>query len=171
MGTDRPVSEIVDLDTMMEMQRALQSKINGYDIEDQSTELRIQNIALNVLALTDELHEALNETGWKPWATSRFINELELRMELIDAFHFLMNLFLHAGMSAADVWELYARKHGVNVDRQENGYDGVLGKCGRCRRDLATITLKEVIIKHSHFTGPRVDIYCVCGNLIGSRAV
>ena len=159
---------IIDLDELMEMQRALQSKINGYDIDDQSLELRIENIKLNVLALGNELHEALDETGWKPWASARFINEEPFKGELIDAFHFLMNLFLHANMDAAEVQRRYMEKHGINVRRQDEGYDGVSNKCPACHRDLTDNPPREYV---SNTLVPHRAFHCVCGQWLYSRSI
>src|SRR5690606_25002112 len=69
----------------------------GLDPADLPEEERIEFIRWNVLALTDELHEALNECGWKPWATSRHVNEEAALKELIDAWHFFMNLLWAIG--------------------------------------------------------------------------
>jgi phosphoribosyl-ATP pyrophosphohydrolase len=155
------------LQLMLDMQRELQFRINGYKIEEQDLAQRVANVSLNVLACTDELHEALNETSWKPWADSEFINDEALKKELIDVWHFLMNLFLHAGMEADEIMRRYAEKHAVNLTRQDVGYDGIAGKCPNCRRDLADVETREVHAKSS----PRIDIHCVCGAYLGSRAV
>lgn len=94
---------------------------------------RIVFIRDMILALTDELHEALNETGWKPWASSDHINEEAFKNELVDAWHFFMNLMLVAKMSPEELYIRYLRKHEKNKDRQEVGYDG-LDKCPMCKR-------------------------------------
>jgi hypothetical protein len=111
---------------------------------------RSQFISWNVLALTDELHEALNEVGWKPWATSRRMNVAEYRGELVDAFHFFMNLwmasfevFTPSEEMAAHLLDGYMKKRAVNAKRQEDGYDGVAGKCPDCKRDLAEVGTKR----------------------------
>ena len=153
---------------MLEMQRQLQLRINGYDIRYQGPETRIDNITMNVLAAKMELSELLNEVGWKPWATSRHVNQEAAQRELIDVWHFLMNLMLHLNMTADDLYEGYHRKNAVNHERQATGYDGISGKCPQCRRDLADVVLKEIITQHPT---PRVDLHCVCGRHIGSRAV
>jgi dimeric dUTPase (all-alpha-NTP-PPase superfamily) len=124
------------LQAMFDAQQKLQAMYNGYDLDNQTQDDRIENIKLNVLALTDELHEALNETGWKPWATSRHINEDALKNELIDAWHFFMNLCLHAGLTPDELFKRYAEKRAINVQRQIDGYDGVSTKCGGCARAL-----------------------------------
>lgn len=153
---------------MFQMQRELQRLINGYDPDEQSMEQRIDNIKDNVTAATAELFELLQEIGWKPWATSRHINRQEACGEWIDVWFFLMNIALHLDMTPDEMWHAYREKYVVNVNRQKDGYDGVTGKCPQCRRDLATITLKEVIVQHPV---PRVDIHCICGRHLGSRAV
>lgn len=97
---------------------------------------KIEFIKTNVLAATDELHELLGETGWKPWATSRHINLEAARGELIDVLHFVNNLAIALDMDAEMVAERYHRKSGKNVDRQLAGYDGVSTKCPGCGRAL-----------------------------------
>lgn len=96
----------------------------------------IEFITWNVLALTDELHELLGEVGWKPWATSKHVNLTAARGELIDAFHFFMNLALVLNMDASDLFLGYMKKHEKNIERQEEGYDGVSTKCPGCKRAL-----------------------------------
>lgn len=120
---------------MLAMQRELQLRYNnGKNIEDFTDEERMAAIRENVLACTDELHEALAETGWKPWATSNHINREAFHSELVDAWHFFMNLMLHSGMTAQNLYEGYLDKNRRNHQRQEHGYDGVVGKCPGCKR-------------------------------------
>lgn len=120
---------------MLKMQRDLQLRYNnGKAIEDFTPEERMQAIRDNVLACTDELHEALGETGWKPWATSNHLNVDAFRAEMVDAWHFFMNLMLHSGMTADDLYQGYVAKHAKNHKRQDEGYDGVTTKCPGCKR-------------------------------------
>lgn len=107
---------------------------------------RIRHIKENILACTDELHEALNEIGWKQWATSRHINEDALKKELIDAAHFLINLMLHAGMTADEFFEMYIVKNKRNFERQAEGYDGVSSKCPHCARALDDVGVVQLRI-------------------------
>jgi dimeric dUTPase (all-alpha-NTP-PPase superfamily) len=97
---------------------------------------RIEWIRWNILAMEDELHEALAETGWKPWATSDHMNRDAFVGELVDAFHFLMNLMLISNCNAAEFLERYAEKRGINAARQAAGYDGISSKCPQCKRAL-----------------------------------
>lgn len=104
-------------------------------------EARADYIRWNILALEDELHEAMDEVGWKPWATSRHFNREPYLKELVDAYHFLMNLVLVAmepGQNcddlASEFARLYTKKREINLTRQKNKYDGVSGKCAECGR-------------------------------------
>jgi dUTPase len=101
-------------------------------------------ITWNHTALVIELGEAMNEVGWKPWATSRHINYPEALHEMVDAWHFFMNIML--GMAAMakvpvsdlaqEFQEYYRIKNAKNLERQKQGYDGVKTKCAYCHRDL-----------------------------------
>lgn len=124
-------------------QAQLQELINGYKLNSQSNETRIANIKENVLACTDELHEALNEVGWKAWAESRHINEENLKHEIIDAFHFLLNLALHAGMDSHQFFAMFVEKNQKNYARQSIGYDGRKEKCPHCSRALDDVGIIE----------------------------
>jgi len=123
------------LTQMLNMQRSLQLMYNkGKRIDQFTDEERMQAIRDNVLACTDELHEALAETGWKPWASSNHVNREAFHAELVDAWHFFMNLMLHSGMTATDLYEGYVKKNAKSLQRQAEGYDGVTTKCPKCKR-------------------------------------
>lgn len=123
------------LSRMLQMQRELQLVYNnGKTLEQFTDEERMQAIRDNVLACTAELHEAMDESGWKPWATSNHLNHEAFKAELVDAWHFFMNLMLHSGMTAEDLYDGYIKKNAKNVKRQADGYDGVSTKCPRCHR-------------------------------------
>lgn len=134
----------MSLDEFFQAQNELQVGAMKSDVSQMTTEERVQFIAWNVQALVDEAHEALNEVGWKPWATSKHLNAEAVLGELVDAFHFLMNIGLAAGaemgLSAEETGTLmgtkYFAKRKVNAKRQQDGYDGVRHKCVSCHRDL-----------------------------------
>lgn len=117
-------------------QHALQQKSYKKDPTTLDDEERAEFIRWNVLALEDELHEALQEVGWKPWATSRHLNRDAFKGELVDAYHFFMNLMLAADIDADEFLEAYQAKRTKNAKRQAEGYDGVTGKCPHCKRAL-----------------------------------
>lgn len=133
MGSNPTGDHLTDI---FERQRALQIEKMGGDPGELIGELEIQFFKDMTLALTDELHEALNEIGWKPWATSKHFNYDAVKGELVDALHFFVNLCLVAQVSADDLYEAYCDKNKKNHIRQEQGYDGVTGKCPGCKRAL-----------------------------------
>lgn len=71
---------------------------------------------------------------WKQWKSghskardtkySDFSNDdkLEVQMEFIDIFHFVINLGIGLGMSSSDIFKLYALKNEENMNRYEAGY-------------------------------------------------
>ena len=120
----------------LKAQYELQVKSFGNDPKTLTDAEKMDWIRWNILALTDELHEALAETGWKPWAKSQHINRDAFVSELVDAFHFLMNLMIVVDCSAEEFLDHYFVKRGLNQIRQANGYDGVAGKCPDCKRAL-----------------------------------
>jgi dimeric dUTPase (all-alpha-NTP-PPase superfamily) len=123
------------LDEIFERQHTLQRE-KFKDPQRMSRPEALEYIRWNVLALTDELHEALQEVGWKPWANSVHINRNEYVGELIDATHFLVNLFLVVGATPLEVYGAYLEKNERNHTRQDKGYDGVSEKCPHCKREL-----------------------------------
>lgn len=159
------------LNEMFEEQIKLQHAL-GHDPRVMTVEERIEFIKDMVLACTDELHEALNETGWKSWAASKHINEEAAFGELRDALQFLMNAMYAVDCTTPEgvaqrVFDDHAEKLTKNWQRIVNGYDGIAGKCPQCRRDLSETTTREVIAGSTQ----RVDIHCACGRYLASRAV
>lgn len=128
-----------DVQEMLDWQLMLQRKSYGRDPANMTDEERAEWVRWNVLALEDELHEALGEIGWKPWATSRHLNREQFKNELVDAWHFFMNLLLCAGIDAEEFHAAYLVKAKKNAARMADGYDGVTGKCVGCRRDLTEL--------------------------------
>lgn len=125
------------LEEIMRLQRQLQVEAFGLDPAGMMDDDRAQYIKEMALALTDEVHEALAETGWKSWAKSRHLNREAYVSELVDALHFLVNLLLVANVGPEELYTKYLAKRAENARRQEAGYDGVSEKCSLCHRDLA----------------------------------
>jgi dimeric dUTPase (all-alpha-NTP-PPase superfamily) len=132
-----------DLGKLIEMQRQLQIKHQrGGDPSLLDPDERADFMRWNAFALEDEIHEAMQEVGWKPWATSRHVNQPEFMGEMVDAFHFFMNMLIcvFPGWSSEEIADefiaMYEEKNQINAERQESGYDGVSSKCQTCGREL-----------------------------------
>lgn len=100
----------------------------------------------NFDAIMDEFRELKNSIGgmsrgekeasavWKKWKSNHtniqseeldsMSNEdrLEMLFELIDIWHFVMNMFLGLKMDSKDIFILYMLKNAENLRRYENNY-------------------------------------------------
>lgn len=122
-----------DLEHILEKQRALQLRL-GYNFTEMTTQEKVNFIKINILALEDELHEALRETMWKPWAHGEpWINRDAYLKEMADALHFALNLYAVVEASAEEILAGYLSKNKVNHTRQDNSYTGQ-DKCPVCHR-------------------------------------
>jgi hypothetical protein len=133
--TDRPGRD--KLEAIMDMQASFQAEVpDGITqcFKEMSGERTAQLVREQTLACAAELFEALDEIGWKPWATSRHVNVEAFRSELIDAFRFWLNLIHIAGLSADGVLSYYLESLAKTRARVEDGYDGVTSKCPGCKR-------------------------------------
>jgi dimeric dUTPase (all-alpha-NTP-PPase superfamily) len=74
------------------------------------------------LSLYVELGESLQETNFKNWKKPKPIEIEKYREELIDCWHFLINLTLASGMDSIDVYTRFVEKNETNKQRQKNGY-------------------------------------------------
>jgi hypothetical protein len=124
------------LEAAFKLQHEMQIQSFGTDPAALEGEDKIQFFKDMKLALQDELHEALQEMGWKPWATSKHFHTEAVQGELVDAFHFFMNLCIVSGLTPEKLYEQYLAKRTKNQKRQAEGYDGVSTKCPGCKRAL-----------------------------------
>lgn len=108
------------LDYMLELQRQVENTWGR--LPDPSDGKAVsQYIREVVLCATDELHEALAEVNWKPWKTNYGIKNLEnYRGELADVLHFVLDLYLAAGLTGEDIINDYVAKHDENLVRRND---------------------------------------------------
>ncbi len=129
------------LKLMLEMQRSLQIESYGSDPMTLEGDERGRQFVDMSAALIFELGEASDEIGWKPWAKgekARYINREAYLKELVDAFHFFMNLWLLGRGTPEELYRMYMDKHKINAQRQVEGYDSRTTKCSgpHCSRAL-----------------------------------
>lgn len=127
------------LQKMLNLQDEMQAETYGQGLRDllpEDVPKAVEQATINVLAATDELHELLAETSWKPWAKADYLRLEAARGEWIDAWHFMMNLANLLQLDAGEIERRYLRKRAKNIARQEAGYDGVSTKCPGCNRAL-----------------------------------
>jgi len=117
------------LATLFQMQKELNKRC-GVDPESwqelteyEHSKLKQEWIKQFTLALTQEAGELIDCTCWKWWAKYQHFDEQNAKVEIVDMLHFLISLAQVMGMSADDVFQAYLKKHAVNNQRQDAGYD------------------------------------------------
>lgn len=153
---------------LLRAQDELQRETYGYDFEHMTGEQKMEYIRWNMLALQNELNEALDETDWKPWTHNdeRGLNLEAYVSELADAFHFFMNLLLVTGVPTDEMaiafTQRYFHKREVNIRREAEAYDGKIGKCAGCGRDLNDEGVRCRVIDEEYY-------FCVESGSIGGN--
>jgi dimeric dUTPase (all-alpha-NTP-PPase superfamily) len=111
------------LNAVVEMQRRLMARLGGQVLDPQNEGLIQKQTKDMLFALCWEVGEAAEEINWKPWKrTVKPVNLANLRTELIDIFHFSLELLLMWGLTAEDLFTCYEKKMAENHARQDRGY-------------------------------------------------
>ena len=136
------------LEIMLNMQKDLQDHLFERNGTKKFEEMTLDDLAkfwlLNEHALVDELHESIDALGgikdgigsaaWKTWkaknkeAKDVTVKDLsqddltELKFEIIDAWHFLMNYWVSIGGTPQEFFNYYHSKNKENFSRQERNY-------------------------------------------------
>ena len=109
------------LDKIFEMQRELNLKI-GVNTDNMTEEEKIKWVLNYVRAMTQELAELTDSVPWKWWAKYQTFDEQNVKVEIIDLFHFLVSMAQVMGITPDELFAAYQKKHAVNIERQNSGY-------------------------------------------------
>ena len=119
-----------ELEYMFKMQKAFQDKVDqrykSTDLKERAAFLRDHFVFCN-----QEMQEMLYEIPffkhWKDYSkmTDEEVEEAydKAKEEIIDAWHFFINIMLGLGMTAEELFTRYLDKHKENIRRQDEGYD------------------------------------------------
>ena len=143
------------LETMLQMQKDLQTRL-GTDFDNLSEEDKANFMRNHRGYLADEIAEALYEMPfyklWKSYdkMSTAQVNDawLKVKMELVDSWHFFMNLLLCSGFTAEEFFEMYMAKNKENHRRQDAGYSSDVSY-----RDQSV----EDVMKESDLRGKAAD--------------
>ena len=125
------------LETMLNLQASFQHRVDPRcktsDLKERAAFIRDHFVYLD-----QELQEMLYEVPFfKHWKDYSKMTDKELahaydkaKEELVDAWHFFMNLMLGLGMTADDLYSGYLIKNKENIRRQEEGYDHTMTHIG-----------------------------------------
>ena len=72
--------------------------------------------------MSQEVAELTDCVPWKWWAKYQTFDRQNARVEVVDLFHFVISAAQVLGLSANELFEAYAKKHRMNLNRQESGY-------------------------------------------------
>lgn len=117
--TEEELNEFNYLRQMFKKQIELQERLYGPKFKITGNQ---EYINIMTLALIDELMEGIRETPFKPWKKQQLFNQENYKNELVDAWHFLINLTLASGMNSKELFERYILKNKENHNRQDKGY-------------------------------------------------
>lgn len=105
------------LEGLFILQQKLQERLGaGITVDKQ------QYISIMSLALIDEVMEALRETPFKPWKKTMLFDGEKFKEELVDAWHFIINLSIASGMDADELFKRFEAKNEANHQRIDDGY-------------------------------------------------
>jgi putative phosphoesterase len=109
------------LETMFYLQKLLNRRI-GVDT-DKMTEADRQQWMLNYCrAMVQETAELVDCVPWKWWASYQKFDKQNARVEIADLLHFLISLAQVMEITPDDLFDLYTKKHRLNLARQDAGY-------------------------------------------------
>lgn len=115
------LSTMVALQTkFMEKMGMLYPEFSGKVLsEEERTEISKQC----AFALQVELAEFMQELNWKPWKkTKKPVDLAKVHEELVDCFHFFLELCIAWDLGAGQLFIKYQEKLAKNLKRQEDGY-------------------------------------------------
>jgi len=115
------------LDKLFDLQEKFQIRLENLPFK--TFQDKQQYINLMTIACQDELLEALRETSWKNpsyikggWKKTQEYDENAFKEELIDVWHFLINLSIGAGLTSQELYDAFLFKHKENNKRQDDKY-------------------------------------------------
>ena len=112
-----------NLQELFDIQTSFQKKVkNGSEYIPTSF---IQHARLMFIGIITEACEALETLDWKPWKKNTGVDiraSENFKEEIIDLWHFVINLTLTSGMDAKETIERFKAKNKINKKRQEDKY-------------------------------------------------
>lgn len=90
-----------------------------YEMEEPFAGYRIFMISS---ALLHEVVELQRETNWKWWKKNKAMETEKIQEEVVDLWHFLIQLSIETGLDPEKLISKYIDKNKENIDRQHRGY-------------------------------------------------
>ena len=103
----------------LENSSAVNKMKNLYEVEEPFDGYRIFMLST---ALLHEAVELQRETNWKWWKKETKTDMDKIQGEIIDIWHFMIQVSIEAGLDPKKLIEKYMKKNRENLARQERGY-------------------------------------------------
>ena len=109
------------LDELFRLQKRLNKRI-GVNTDRMTESKRRLWLLRYCRAMSQEVAELTDCMPWKWWAKYQTYDRQNARVEVVDLLHFVISAAQVLEMTAEDLFEAYAKKHRVNLNRQKSGY-------------------------------------------------
>jgi len=117
------------LQEMFKIQFKSQETLGTWEKVNESKQNKQEFINQMILACYEEVNEIMRETPYKNpdfvkfgWKKTQLGNNDLMKEEIIDLFHFVMNLFIVSGGNAEEFYEIYKKKNQKNLERWKGDY-------------------------------------------------
>lgn len=142
-----PMQVMIDMQTSLQKRLAKDKPIMNPDPDSLDTAGKIVDwLRINKCSIDDEFRELLTSLGgmsngekdasgvWKAWKSNNLEkretlikelsleDQLEIKFELIDIMHFVLNMFIALGIDSEELFKLYYLKNAENFKRQDLNY-------------------------------------------------
>jgi dimeric dUTPase (all-alpha-NTP-PPase superfamily) len=108
---------MANLQTLFDLQKKLQL-LHGHDFDKMTIDEKETYTRDAILYLSEETHELLREINFKTYKkTKKPVNIQNVREEVADIQHFIINIAICWGMNADDLIAAFLAKNEKNVQR------------------------------------------------------
>lgn len=146
-GSEDPLQAMLDMQKSLQIRLALDKPATNAHPDELAQAGDVVDWLRNQKDyVDDEFRELLTSLGgmsngekaasavWKPWKSDHVAkqetyikdlspeDQLEIKFEMIDILHFILNMFHGLGMDAEEIFKLYYLKNAENFARQDRGY-------------------------------------------------
>jgi len=123
LASKHPMTKQGHLDIMFTLQKDFQEKNKWINFKTKSIKYKEERTQQMLFAVIEESIELKRELNLKEWKKERKEVDVDkVKEELIDIFHFIINIALIWGLSPEDLLEQFLEKQTTNRVRQRLGY-------------------------------------------------
>lgn len=107
------------LDAIFDLQRKLQARLRDSKTYPLFIDEQVSGLCT---AIIHEAVELQRLTNWKWWKKQQPLDFKEAHKEIIDLWHFLVDVSIVTGLDPQKILDEYKEKNKINHTRQDEGY-------------------------------------------------